>query len=50
MRKKGKRTREKEKGYLSQGYTRVHLDKEETVVAHRQMTVYKYTRGNLVLG
>ena len=50
MRKKGKRTREKEQGCLSQGYKKLHLDKEETVVVHRQMTVYKGTRENLVLG
>ena len=52
MREKGKGTREKGKGYLSWRETGqgLPLDKEEMIMAHRKMAVYKGKRGNPMLG
>lgn len=46
MREKGKGTTEMEERYLPQRDKGLLLDREETDVAHRQMAVYKGTRGN----
>lgn len=45
MREKGTGTREREEGYLSQRDKGLPLDKEETVMTQRKMTVYKGKTG-----
>jgi hypothetical protein len=51
MREKRKGTREREEEDLSQrGTGQRNVDREGTDTTHRQMAVYKGTRGNPVLG
>ena len=45
----GKGTRKGEQTYLSQRDKGLTLDREETIVSHRKITVYKGTKGNPVL-